>query len=244
MKSGHSLNTINSSNKQGGSKENCLGKLNLQKYSNNIKGARSLTPVSMKNKIESSHILNDPLTPKGLPKLKRDILHNEARIKTDFSVSNPYLNKVINKNLKPKNNLTYKTPKQDIKNFIMFNQNNNYTKKFIIKQTIENSHIYKKSNSKEAKVIKNLLKGDKENSMNNCDKHELNNKSPGSKLNINVQNVNISLNNNLNLNDENKRFDDRKLSILDIGGAPLINIDNNIHSEEDYINVKEDSRFY
>jgi hypothetical protein len=215
----------------------------MQMYSKNLKG-RSLTPVTTKKKNESSHTLNDPLTPKDLPKIKRETINNEGRLKTESANPNPFMNKSFNRNSKnstPNN----KTSKQDIKNFIMFNQNNNYTKKFIIKQTIENSGLYKKSNSKDHKLIKSLLKGEKENGCNISEKEEaLNVKAAENKLNINLQNVSINLSNNLNLKDEIRKFDDRKLSILDIAGGPLINIDNIINTDENQTPDKNSGKLH
>jgi hypothetical protein len=216
----------------------------MPNYSKNLKG-RSLTPVTTKKINESSHNLNDPLTPKDLPKIKRDSGNNEGRIKTETTNPNLYMNKTYNKNSKNSSTPNNKTAKQDIKNFIMFNQNNNYTKKFIIKQTIENSGLYKKSNSKDNKIIKSLLKGEKENGCNISDKEEvLNNKVAEDNLNLNLQNVNISLNNNLNLKNEIRKYDERKLSILDIGGGPLINMDNILHSDDGHTPEKNLGKFF
>ncbi len=134
--------------------------------------------------------------------------------------------------------------KNEIKNLLLFQPHNNYTKNFMKKKSIDgvtNQHKDSKSTSKErhsvSTNVNRMIPFNLDNSHNlNTDSNigvSSNNKvnHNNSNMNINVGNVNINLNNKTsNLTTINsyagKRFDDRKLSILDIGGdGPLIDIE-------------------
>jgi hypothetical protein len=140
-----------------------------------------------------------------------------TKIKANLSSLKPIANSV-NKKLGTPNSKS----KNELKNFI-FQPHNNYTKNFMKKKSIDVVTVQakdSKSTSKERIQGSNI-------SVSLSNKGNLNNNN----MNINVGNVNINLNNKMsNLTTINtyssKRVEDRKLSILDIGGdGPLIDIE-------------------
>lgn len=256
----NSLNQIFSSGKrkQSRSKTPSLGGRLI-----NILNTSSNTLIDVSKEGNNNH--NNQISHKIFPKINenKNLTKNQSglvlakvsnHINNSFNLNNTSL--MGNKKVGTPNN---KNTKNGIRNLILFNQNNNnYTKKFIQKHSVDLNNSRKGdrlSNSKDRSL--NNLSGFSNNSgptekpshKNGFDNISApldviskdNAFAAGSNLNINVSNVNINVNNNINqtgsLNNKNTHTsnnntnninkvkvinDDRKFSILDIGGnTPL-----------------------
>ncbi len=236
--------------------------------------SRSITPINRTNISynniisvgDSSIALQDINVLKNFPKmpLLSNIKANTNTIQT--SSSNNLHNIKYKKIGTPIN-----SSKIDMKQFLMQNQQNNYTKKFIKKRSIDNlNNIGKKKEAMDLEKDKKSNSQERNDSLHrmtsstinnnqilhtqesNCNNSFLNNTSnsnnitnrdnnilasKNNNLNINLSNVNINVNNNVSSLNNNlivdKKFEQRKLSILDVGGVvPLIYEDNNKNERE------------